>query len=217
MKINSLLLITLLVLLILPSFSDNPCQKKKSSRNNPNRLIVITYPNCIDSTSYISRTYENEKLIGECVVSENKLVSKTNFSTERANAISSQMFFEDNKAKFLYTYYDYPTVTKSCVKYESDTSSFVIDYYQNGNIKEYGHYSNSYCPKGQFVEFDSLGVYRWIGSYHLVNKRTIEKADFGKIELVTCSEKDGIWYQLNRLDQKTDSAFYVGGEKVNPH
>ena len=215
MKTNILILI--FSIFLLTSFKDNPCQKKTQSRHNSNMHYVITYPNCKDTTTYSSRCYENGKLYWEMVVLKNKKTIETTFSAERNNVITTQTFFENDKASYVYSYYEHPSILKSVQKYESDTSSFITEYYQNGNIKEYGHESFPGCPTGQFVEFDSLGNFKWTGAYVRVNKTKVEKNEYGDVEIFTCSEKNGIWYKTNKIDQRVDSIVYVDGKIKNAH
>ena len=223
---KSLLTILLLTSTIIRGQSA-PCQHKSIRPYNKNMYDVTIYPNCNDTTVFISRTYENNKLWREEWF-KNKLphgLSKYYDWTDSNNVKSSESLWENGLSIHTTVYFTKSSIISDATKRITDTTDFQIKYFRNGNIKEYGNVNtkNSRCPYGQWTEFDSTGTYKWTGSYKFVNKSrrdtTIDDKTGETIvyTITTCSEKDGAWKKTNKDNKVIEQVIYINGKPKDNH
>lgn len=220
MRLKYLRYIIFLIPLLGLTPPDEPCQKTYHSGDWRNITTVIFYPNCNDTTVFLARTYQNNKLWREEWFKNNfpEGISKYYNTSDSNNCVSSESLWSNGDVLQSTSYFPNSTTISGTSKKISDSLSFNISYYRNGNVKEYGNTKNYMnCECGVWTEYDSLGTYKWVGEYKVIHKEekdTITDKETGFSSIVTmftCSTKNGIWKKLDKNDSLLEQIIYVDG------
>jgi antitoxin component YwqK of YwqJK toxin-antitoxin module len=197
-----------------------PCQKKYITGKN--KYSIEIYPHCYDTTMFLVRFYEDNKLWKEEWFKNNIPNGLSIIYSWKDNTImkSSEVFFGDD-LKILHStsYFPNSNLISHSTKAITDSTAFSISYYQNGNIKEYGNLkSDMNCNYGQWTETDSLGNFKWVGGYKIVRREKIDTTILPKTgemvitKLISLYEKDGVWKKTNKNDKVIEQVIYVDGK-----
>src|SRR6218665_1480940 len=163
---SRLFIILVPLLLALTSF-DEPCQKKITKSDGS--YILLYFPSCKDSLTYLARTYEKGILVNETWAQHGKPAGlEINYSIDRNNPVSSVSYWDKGDVASHTSYFNGTNKPQKFSQKINDSTLYEIEYYWNGNIKSHGLATRQHCCFGPWIEPDSLGSTKWTGKYKLV-------------------------------------------------